>query len=371
MTETPFSRLEPALAANAIDGVLLTSPASLAYFADYETQIESGAAPWLPCPAALLWLHGQSPVLFLAEGEDAPPDSVFNQVRFAGYVYREPLPGIQSLIVALETQLGSCAHATIGVELACLPAAVLVALTESFPQLRFVEVSAALGELRAIKTPSELERIRRAVRFCDCGQRAAKQHAREGMKEIELFSLIHAEIEAEAGCRVPVLADLLSGPRTALVGGVPTSRTICRQDLVLVDIIVRHDCYWGDSCNTFAIGSRNKQQESHFERVLAALHEAIARIKPGLRVSELDHFLRLAMTHDGSSFPHHSGHGIGVTWHEEPRIVPYNEAVLVEGMVIALEPGIYLKDEYGIRLESVVAVTSRGAEHLTGFAHTL
>jgi Xaa-Pro aminopeptidase len=141
MTETPFSRLEPALAANAIDGVLLTSPASLAYFADYETQIESGAAPWLPCPAALLWLHGQSPVLFLAEGEDAPPDSVFNQVRFAGYVYREPLPGIQSLIVALETQLGSCAHATIGVELACLPAAVLVALTESFrncASLRFL-----------------------------------------------------------------------------------------------------------------------------------------------------------------------------------------------------------------------------------------
>ena len=75
MTETLFSRLEPVLAANPIDGVLLTSPASLAYFAGYETQIESGAAPWLPCPAALLWLHGQSPVLFLAEGEDAPPST--------------------------------------------------------------------------------------------------------------------------------------------------------------------------------------------------------------------------------------------------------------------------------------------------------
>jgi len=371
MTETLFSRLEPVLAANPIDGVLLTSPASLAYFAGYETQIESGAAPWLPCPAALLWLHGQSPVLFLAEGEDAPPDSVFTQVRFASYVYQEPLPGIQSLIGVLITRLGSCAHATIGVELACLPAAVLVGLTESFPQLRFVDISPALAELRAIKTPSEIERIRRAVRLCDCGQRAAKRHAREGIKEIELFSLIHAEIEAEAGCRVPVLVDLLSGPRTALVGGVPTSRTIHRQDLVLADIIIRHDGYWGDSCNTFAIGPPNKQQESLFARILAALQEAVARVRPGLRVAELDHFLRMAMTHEGSSFPHHSGHGIGVTWHEEPRIVPYNEAVLVEGMVIALEPGIYLKDEFGMRLESVVAVTSRGADVLTGFAHTL
>jgi Xaa-Pro aminopeptidase len=371
MTETAFARLETMLAAKEIDGALLTSSASLAYFSGYETQIEWGAPPWLPCPAALLWMHGERPVLFLAEGEDSEPDQVFDQVRFVSYVYQEPLPGIQSLIASLRAHFDSSTRATIGAELAYLPFAIQAALTEWCPQLRFADISSGLAELRAIKTSSELQRIREAVRLCDCGQRAAKLYARDGMKEIELYSLIHAEIEVQAGCRVPLVADLLSGPRTALASGAPTSRTICTHDLVLVDLLVRYSSYWGDSCNTIVIGPPNKSQQSLFERVLAALQESSGRVQPGLSVGELDHLLRQKMTHAGSSFPHHSGHGIGVTWHEEPRIVPYSSTVLREGMVIALEPGIYVKDRCGVRLESVVAVTSTGAELLTGFTHTL
>lgn len=371
MTDTHLSRLETVLAAATIDGVLLTSAESLAYFAGFEAQIEWGSTPWLPCPAALLWLRGERPILFLAEGETPPPDLEFDRITFKSYTYTECFPGISSLIALLLSRLKQISRARIGAELPWLPSAVFASIVEACPELHFVDIHSNLAELRAVKTPPELQRLRQAVKICDCGQRAAKELAREGMTEIELYGLIHAAMEAEAGCRVPVLADLVSGPRTAQVGGPPSSRMLCQQDLVLVDLVVRRHGYWGDSCNSFAIGAPSELQQALFERVLTALHEAIAQVRPGLCVSELDSFLRQRMTDRGASFPHHAGHGIGVAWHEEPRIVPYSSAVLCEGMVIALEPGIYVEGQYGLRLESVVAVTSTGAELLTGFDHTL
>jgi Xaa-Pro aminopeptidase len=354
-----------------LDGVLLTSGASLAYFAGFETQLEWGPSSWLPCPAAFLWLRGERPVLFLAEGESSRPEAEFDQALFPSYTYTEPFPGIRSLISPLLSRLARVPRANLGVELSWLPSAVFSAIVESFPQARIADIHPRLAELRTIKTPSEIERIRRAVELCDCGQRAAKELAQAGMTEIELYSLIHAAMEAQAGCRVPLLADLVSGPRSAEVGGSPSSRKLCSQDLVLVDLVARRDLYWGDSCNTFAIGTPTQLHRELFDRVLSALHEAIARMRPGVRVAELDGFLRQAVSHAGNSFPHHSGHGIGVTWHEEPRIVPYSSAVFAEGMVIALEPGIYIEGHCGLRLESVVAVTSTGAETLSGFMHTL
>jgi len=371
MTDTHLSRLETVLAASAIEGVLLTSTESLAYFAGFETQIESGSAPWLPCPAAYLWLRGERPVLFLAEGEIPPSDLELDRITFASYTYTEPFPGISSLIAPLLSRLRHIERATIGAELPWLPSAIFAPIVEACPQLRFVDIHSILAELRAVKTAPELKRLRQAVKLCDCGQRAAKEQAGEGMTEVELYSLIHAAMEAEAGCRVPLLADLVSGPRTARVGGPPSSRILCQHDLVLVDLVARRDGYWGDSCNTFAIGAPSEPQRILFDRVLAALREAIAQVRPGLRVSELDRFLRQRMADSGESFPHHAGHGIGVAWHEEPRIVPYSSSMLCEGMVIALEPGIYVEGLHGVRLESVVAVTSTGAELLTGFNHTL
>jgi len=369
--DTHLSRLEAVLAASAIDGVLLTSTESLAYFAGFEAQVEWGSAPWLPCPAAYLWLRGEGPVLFLAEGETPPTNLEFDLIPFASYAYTEPFPGISSLIAPLVSRLRQIPGAKIGAELPWLPSAVFASLVEACPEVHFVDIPSKLAELRAVKTAPELQRLRQAVKLCDRGQRAARELAREGMTEIELYSLVHAAMEAEAGCRVPVLADLLSGPRTAQVGGPPSSRILCQQDLVLVDLVARRDGYWGDSCNTFVIGPPSEPQRELFDRVLTALREAIAQVRPGLLVSDLDSFLRQRLVENGGSFPHHAGHGIGVAWHEEPRIVPYSASVLCEGMVIALEPGIYVEGQYGLRLESIIAVTSTGAELLTGFNHTL
>ena len=106
-----------------------------------------------------------------------------------------------------------------------------------------------------------------------------------------------------------------------------------------------------------------------FKGIAGALASTIETARPGLRACDLDRELRRHIERLGGSFPHHSGHGIGVTWHEEPRIVPYNTLPLEAGMVIAIGPGIYFEGRRGIRLEDTVLVTPTGAQVLSAFRH--
>ena len=140
---------------------------------------------------------------------------------------------------------------------------------------------------------------------------------------------------------------------------------------VTADLVPRHGGYWGDSCNTCVAGEPTAEQRRFFAGISEALHAAIDRVRPGLRACDLDSSVRQHVLKLGGGYPHHTGHGLGVTWHEEPRICPYNTLPLEANMIIALEPGIYFKDRWGMRLEYVVRVTGTGAEVLSKFQHAL
>src|SRR5207244_1357556 len=175
-----------------------------------------------------------------------------------------------------------------------------------------------------------------------------------------LWTQVRAAMETAAAGRLPVLADLVTGPRTAEIGGPPTSRRIEDGDLLLVDLVPRVGAYWGDSCATVATAEPSAEVRDSHERVLAALEEAKSAVVPGALAGDLD-----AIARAGISYPHHTGHGLGLTTHEQPRIVPGSEQELEPGMVLALEPGTY-GDGWGIRIEQVVLVTEDGCEVLSG-----
>jgi Xaa-Pro dipeptidase len=333
------------------DGVLAADPATVTWLTGLEVDVETGPSPFALSPLALLIADGP-PVVVASEDEAVAVAAA--GCELAGYTgfTAGPLDPVGGAARALTAAADGRRLAT---ELGALPAA----LAE---KLVLVEAAAELARERAVKDPEELDRLRDALALCDVGQREARAQAEPGMTEIELWGLVRATIERVAGGRTPLLADLASGERTGETGGPPGERPLAEGDLVLCDLVPRRGGYWGDSCATFAVGPATETARAKHRRVRDALVGGLEAIRPGVRAGELDELVR-----EGLDYEHHTGHGLGTSWHEEPRIVPAGTTVLEAGMVIALEPAVYEGGE-GVRVEQVVLVTEDGCELLSGHA---
>jgi Xaa-Pro aminopeptidase len=329
--------------------LLAARPATVAWLSGYAVELDGGPGPFALSP--LLLLRPDEAPLAVASEDDAPAFAELGceVAAYPGLTLAAPDP-VGGARRALAQALGDARVAT---ETGWLPAA----LADGRP---LVDVADGLAAARAVKDADELDALRAAIAVCDAGQRAARAHARAGISELELWSAVHAAVEAAAGRRTALVADLVSGSRTAEVGGAPSGRVLATGDLVLCDLVPRVRGYWGDSCATFAVGGADDEAHAQHAAARDALMRGIAAIRPGVRAGELD-----AVVRDGLDYPHHTGHGLGTDWHEQPRIVPGGDAVLEPGMVVALEPGVYAHGR-GVRCEQVAVVTDDGCEVLSG-----
>ena len=223
----------------------------------------------------------------------------------------------------------------------------------------------ALRLLRAVKDDDEIARIRAAIAICDTGQAAAREALRSGVSELEAWGEVQTAMQEAAGERLSLLCDFASGGRTAEAGGPPGTRLVRNGDLAIVDLVPRVAGYWGDSCATLAIGDVPAEVRSAHARCSDALENGLAALAPGLVAGDIDTLVRT-----GLDYPHHSGHGVGVAAHEEPRIVPGGTTVLAPGMIVALEPGLY-PGPWGMRVERLALITETGCEILSTHDLTL
>ncbi|HVW62990.1 MAG TPA: Xaa-Pro peptidase family protein [Puia sp.] len=348
------------------DAFLITSGTSVKYFSGYFYQFETGASPFHLLPAALLIVPGKTSTLIIADNEAGAAMDIVRGVvcaPYKSYGYQEASDPARQFVRELQKVIRKhkLSRGRIGIEAGTLP---FIAAME-FPEMEWADITSDIAKLRAVKDEDEIATIRAAARLCDIGQAAVIKHVRPGMSELELFGLVRGDMEAAAGTRFPLMADFVSGERTASAGGPPTNRIVREGELVLSDLTACLNGYWGDSCSTIAVGDPAPSRKRVFRRVKEALAIGIDATRPGARAMDIDALMR---AHTGG-YPHHSGHGAGVMYHEEPRIVPYNKMVLVPNMIIALEPAIYMK-EYGIRLEHLLRVTESGCEVLTQFKHS-
>ena len=340
--------LEIARAAGA-DGVLAAEPSTVTWLTGYAADIESGPSPFALSPLAVV-VPGTAPILVVSEDEAVAAAAHGCEVAsYPGFTV-DPLDPVAGAARAL-------AVAADGRTLATEPGALPAALAA---QVASVDAASALARARAVKDADEIVLLRAALELCDTGQREARTRAEAGMTEIELWAAVRGAVERAAGERTPLLADLASGERTGATGGPPGTRLLAEGDLVLCDLVPRRAGYWGDSCATFAVGEPSATARAKHREAAEALTRGIEAVRPGLRSGDLDELVRA-----GLDYPHHSGHGLGTSWHEEPRIVPRGETVLEAGMVLALEPAVYGGDE-GVRVEQVVLVTVDGCELLSG-----
>ncbi|MDR7417902.1 MAG: Xaa-Pro peptidase family protein [Armatimonadota bacterium] len=227
--------------------------------------------------------------------------------------------------------------------------------------------------LRQIKEPDEIARIEAAARVAEAAIAACLPMLRPGATE-QAFAWALERHCREAGASGMAFNLIGSGPRSALPHCTPTGRALEPGDLVLVDIGPIVNGYHADITRMFVVGEPQPWQREIHAIALEAQARAIAACRPGVRADALDAIARdhIARAGYGDQFLHLLGHGIGAYGTtEDPKIMPGVADVLRPGMVITIEPGIYLSGRGGARVEETVLVTEDGCRLLTRLPHDL
>ena len=360
-------RVAAATRAAGADWAVLTSPDAVCYATGHIVPIEAGPSPFAGGPTIALVSRTGTVGLI---GADVRSDAGLDVVEsYPGFTWAEP----NDLQTGFLAAAGRAAAALgVGGVLAIEPPSFIAWLENILGGSRQVPITHALERARCIKTPGEIDLLQRAAQTAAIGQRTALAESRPDLSELDVFGRIRSAMERFAGERVPVTGDYLSGiERTAQCGGWPIERIIQAGEPIICDLAPRVAGYWGDSCGSFVTAAPGKAYQQLYRASEEAFQTALSIIRSGLRVDELDRTLRAVVARHGYAYPHHSGHSIGTSVHEFPRIVPHETATLESGMVMMVEPSAYHPDVGGVRLEWMVLVEANGCRPLAPFEHRM
>ncbi len=249
----------------------------------------------------------------------------------------------------------------------------LDALAEKLPKAKLVRTSGLIEQLREIKDKEEVGTLRKAVYAAQRAFEVIRASLHPEQTEKEVAANIEHEIRRFGGRGCSFTPIVAVGPRAALPHANPTDRQIGESDFVLIDWGADYDGYMSDLTRVLVTGKISPKLQKIYGVVLKAQRQAIARIKPGATIHEVDAAARdtIAAAGHGKHFGHGLGHGIGLEIHEAPRLAKNQDRPLKAGMVITVEPGIYLPGWGGVRIEDDVLVTRNGHEVLTSVANDL
>jgi Xaa-Pro aminopeptidase len=241
-------------------------------------------------------------------------------------------------------------------------------LAEAAGSAELVSAADVLAGIRLRKDADELERIAAAYELCWIAHEAVARAAVPGATEIELFAAAQSAAVLAAGTPIEFLSDLLSGPNAAEVCGpirVPGARQVEDGDGVVADLVARLNGYWGDTAETHPVGNAPVVREAR-TKLYDVLQATAAELVPGATGRQLfaDMSKRILDAFPGGEFPHHGGHGVGLSGFEDPHVIPADSTPLEAGMVLAIEPGVYFPGRYGARVEEIFVVTDSGGVEL-------
>jgi len=234
-------------------------------------------------------------------------------------------------------------------------------------KLELVPVGKELQGLRQLKDAGEIAALEQAGRIAAEAFEAVRPMLRPGVAEREIaleleFALRRLGAEDKAFDFI-----VASGERGALPHGVASDKLLRRGELVTIDFGCRYQGYHSDETVTLSLGPPTERMREVFDIVLQAHDLALEQVRPGLSLRQLDKIAREYIAGRGYAdyFGHGLGHGVGLEIHEPPAVSPRAEALLEEGMVITIEPGIYLPGVGGVRIEDMLVVTAEGPQVLT------
>jgi Xaa-Pro aminopeptidase len=224
-----------------------------------------------------------------------------------------------------------------------------------------------IDRIRWQKAPEEIEAIRRAVRVAEAAFAEILPLVRPGAIERDVAVALEERLRRRGAQRIPFEIIVASGPRAALPHGVASDRVIGPGECVTIDFGAVVGGYSADCTRTLVTAPATDRHREVYRIVLQAQQAALAGLRAGITGREGDALARdvIAGAGYGDAFGHSLGHGLGLAVHEGPTLSPREEAVLQPGVVVTVEPGIYLPGWGGVRIEDLVVITDGGCDNLT------
>lgn len=238
---------------------------------------------------------------------------------------------------------------------------------EALKSSEFIPVSGAVEKLRLIKSPAEIKILKEAAEIADAAYKHILTYIKPGLKEIDVANELEFFMRKNGAVSSSFDIIVASGYRSALPHGVASEKEIEKGDFVTLDFGAYYKGYCSDITRTFAVGEPSDELKKIYSIVLEAQLRGMNGIKPGLTGKQAD-----ALTRDyikeqgyGEYFGHSTGHGLGMEVHEGPALSFKSDTVLEQGMVVTVEPGIYVAGLGGVRIEDDTVITEKGNESLT------
>jgi Xaa-Pro aminopeptidase len=257
---------------------------------------------------------------------------------------------------------------TIGIEAEHLTVAERKRLVDLLPPgVRLPNAPALVEKARMVKDEDELGLIREAVKLGATLFDRALEVLRPGAKETEVAAEMEYAARRSGAEEMSFPTIVASGTRSALPHGRASEQAIAPGAFVVCDFGVILAGYCSDQTRTVWVGARQEEARHAYESVREAQQAAIAAVRPGVSVGEVDAAARNVLRKAGLGryFTHSTGHGVGLEIHEAPRVAAGQKEVLKPGMVITIEPGVYFPGKWGVRIEDMVAVREGGCDVLT------
>jgi Xaa-Pro dipeptidase len=355
-------RLAANLAEQGLEAAVVTDPRDVEYFTGVDPITALGPNPFTgPLAVALILTRAGDAVVVGAEPDLTIANLQSSGIRTATCDTFEDLTALRPrarLGDAITSEMASMKLPTssrLGIEPSVVPGGLLDGLTG----WRFGDIEPTIARQRAKKSPQELSRIRAAIAVCDRAQHAAGEALAAGAQPEDVQHAIRASLQPRSNERIPALVEVSTRSEVD-----PATRQAPMGSLVITDIAPRLNGYWGDSCDTRPVGHADSRSTRVIEAVTAALRAGLDAVRPGIQASQLDAAMRQRVAQAFPAYTGAGGHGIGLDYHEHPRLTPDDTTILEPDMVLALEPGAYF-DDVAVRLEVVVHVVAGGCEVLS------
>lgn len=270
--------------------------------------------------------------------------------------------GMYGLLAAMVKEAGA---SRLGVEATHVTLDMAGKLREHMPSVELVEVGDEIEQLRRVKDADEIEALRKACSYADVALSELLAELREGITEIEVAAILEDRMRRAGSQGLSFDTIAAFGEQAAEPHHKPTARALKKGDLIKLDFGATHGGYHSDMTRTIAFGKPSDEMAEIYALVQGSQQAGLDAVRAGATCGDVDAASREYLRARGYEFGHGTGHGVGLEIHEAPPVRSGSTDVLQPGMVVTVEPGIYIPGLGGVRIEDSVAVTEDGCDVLT------